>query len=160
LQSFLDSGSAAGYYVSDAALPKITKGTANAPFAWMVIDPSNSLPAWEKSQLAAIAPVVNSVAELAALPNQPLTFANGLTGFGFYDQTGRFIVVISNPSTAVGATTITGNVSATGTGLSNGSHTWTNLITGETGSLYFSNGAATATLSVARWDTQVYAINP
>lgn len=160
LQAFLDSGSAAGYYVSDAALAKISKGSANAPSAWVVLEPGALLPASENASLSAIAPVVTSAAALAALPNQPLTFAKGMTGFGFFDQTNRLIVVASNPSTAPGASSSTGAIGMSGTGFSNGWHKWVNLLTGATGSVLFTNGAASMTQTLSRWDTQVYAFAP
>jgi len=160
LGNFLDSGSAAGYYVSDAALSTISKSAGNAPFAWMVIDPTNALPNWEESELAASAPVVKSAGQLAALPNKPLTFPAGLTGFGFYDQDGRLVVVTSNPSTAAGAAALSGQIKISGTSFSNGNHTWTNLLTGAKGSVSFSGGAAVMSQSIARWDTQVYAFDP
>lgn len=160
LQIFLDSGSASGYYVSDAALPAISQGGGNAPSAWVVIDPTNSLPAWEQSQLAAIAPVVNSASQLAALPNQPLTLPAGLTGFGFFDQNGRLIIVTSNPSTDPNATAITGTFTFNGTGFRDGLHNWSNLLTGESGSIYFSNGSSSAFRTIDRWDTQAYEIDP
>ena len=73
--------------MSDAALGAIAKGSAYAPSAWVVLDAGNGyMPAGEMSQLQAIAPVVTSVAGLAAVPQQPLTFSAGLSGFGFFDQ--------------------------------------------------------------------------
>jgi len=160
LQTFLDGGTAVGYYVSDAALPQIATSAGNAPFAWMVIDPTNQLSTSERSALTAIAPVATSAAALAALPNQPLTFPTGLTGFGFYDQTGRLIIVVSNPSPAVGAGAISGNIVLAGTGLTDGSHKLTNLLTGATATVSFSNGAGWLWQQVQRWDTAVLAISP
>jgi hypothetical protein len=160
LQAFLDSGSASAYYVSDAALSAISQSAGNAPSAWMVIDPTNSLPEWEQNQLAAVAPVVTSASQLAALPDQPLTFPKGLTGFGFFDQNGRLIIVTSNPSTDPGAASITGTFTFSGTGFRDGLHNWTNLLTGESGSLYFSNGWSSAFRTIDRWDTEAYEIDP
>ena len=128
LQTFLDGGSASGYYVSDAALPAIKAKSANAPSAW--------------------------------LPGNPITVSNGLTAFGFYDQTGRLIIVISNPSAAPGATSVTGTIAVANTGLSDGSHKVTSLLDGATYSVGFSKGAAAVSYTVGRWDTVVFAVNP
>ena len=160
LQNILDSGSAAAYYVSDAALPAMTPGAANAPSAWMVIDPSNQLCASERSALNAIAPVATSVAALAALPNNPLVFPKGMTGFGFFDQKARLILVASNPSTLPGAAAISGQISLSGTGFADGRHKVTDLFTGATRSLSFTGGKASFARTVNRWETLVFAIDP
>jgi hypothetical protein len=158
LQGFLDSGTAAGYYVSDVALPKISKGSTNAPSAWMVIDPTGQLSASENSALSAIAPVVKSPAALAALSDQPLVFTGGVAGFGFYDQWGRLILVASNPSVQTTAATITGTIELSG--LTNGLYTISNLFSGVASSGTASGGTLNLPVSVTRWDTLVYAVTP
>ena len=157
LQAFIDGGGGLGYYVSDAALGAIAKGSANAPSAWVLLDAGNMLPASEMSRLQAIAPVVTSVAGLAAVPGQPLTFSAGLTGFGFFDQNGRRIVVVTNPATSPGAGTVSGTVNLAQLG--SGALTVTNLFTNAVSSLTPSNGQASLSVSLARWDTQVLAIS-
>jgi hypothetical protein len=156
LQTFIDSGGVVGYYVSDAALPKIVKGHADAPSAWIVLNADGTLPASERNQLAAIAPIVTSRAALASLPNQPLAFTGGLTGFGFYDQNHRLIVVVSNPSSNATAGTLTGMMNLTH--LSGTSYTATEMFTGATTHITAAGNRASVPLSVARWDTQVFAI--
>lgn len=155
LQSFIDQGGVVGYYVSDTALGSIVKGQANAPSAWVVLDAQGTLPDGERRQLAAIAPIVASVAAQAGLPNQPLGFTGGLTGFGFYDQTHRAIVVVSNPSTLADAGTRVGSIRLAQ--LPGTSCTATDLFTGAATSLPVSGGQATMPISVARWDTHVLA---
>ena len=112
LQVLLDSGAPVGYYISDVALPKISQAAGNAPSAWVVIDPTNVLPPSEMVSLKAVAPVVTSLAQLAALPDQPLLFSQGLAGFGFRAQTGQIVVVVSNPSTSANAPSVSGSVQA------------------------------------------------
>jgi hypothetical protein len=156
LQPFVDQGGGVGYYVSDAALGAIAKGQANAPSAWIVLDDRGTMPAGERNRLAAIAPVVSTPADLAALPDQPLLFGPGLTGFGFYDQHGRLIVVVSNPSTLPTAASIAGSIALTH--LAGGSYTATDLFAGTTSRLAVTEGHATLPVTVARWDTLVFAL--
>jgi hypothetical protein len=156
LQSFIDKGGVVGYYVSDAALGSISQSQANAPSAWIVLNDQGLMPSSERNQLAAIAPVVPSLAVLAAMPNQPLAFTGGLTGFGFYDQSHRLIIVVSNPSTQPTATALTGTIklsTLTGT-----SYTATDLFTNATSSLTVSGGHASLPVTLARWDTRVFAL--
>jgi hypothetical protein len=166
LQQFVEGASPGstvtpvGYYISDAALPKITKGGANAPFAWVVIDPTNQLTSSEQSELAAIAPVVKSQSALAALPNNPLTLPAGMSGFGFYDQNGRLILVLTNISVQPNAGSVSGTISLNGTSFSNGTHTWTSLLTRSSGPIGFSNGFGSLAKTLTRWDTDVIAISP
>jgi hypothetical protein len=155
LQSFIDRGGVVGYYVSDAALGRIAARQANAPSAWIVLDDQGMLPARERSQLAAIAPVVGSAGALAALANQPLAFTGGLTGFGFYDQNHRLIVVVSNPSSLPTATPLAGAIRLTQ--LAGSGYAATNLFTNETSAGPISDGAASLSVTLGRWDTEVFA---
>jgi len=157
LQSFVDGGGVAGYYVSDAALGTIGKNLANAPSAWIVLDAQGQMPQSELNQLAAIAPVVTSVAGLAALPNQPLSFTGGLTGFGFYDQNHRLIVVVSNPSTQPTATPLVGMIRLTG--LAGHRYVVTDLFSNTTQSLTATGGRAMMPVRMGRWDTRVFAFS-
>jgi hypothetical protein len=156
LQQFVDGGGGVGYYVSDAALPSIIPSSPNAPSAWIVLDDQGTMPEAELIQLAAIAPVVSTPAELAALPNQPLIFTGGLTGFGFYDQNQRLIVVITNPSTQPNAGSVTGTVKVTG--MFGSSYTVTDLFANTTSQITTVDGAATVPVTVARWDTRAFAV--
>jgi hypothetical protein len=156
LQAFVDGGGPVGYYVSDAALPKIGGALSNVPSAWIVLDAEGQMPSAERAKLAAIAPVVTTSAALAALPKQPLAFTGGLTGFGFLDQSHRLIVVVTNPSTAPTAMPTTGEIKLAG--LSGASYTVTDLFTNATQSLAVSGGHANLPVSLERWDTRVFAL--
>jgi len=154
--TILDAGVGVNYFVSDAALSKITTTNGAAPSAWIVIDRHNFMTSSERQKLAAIAPIVSSAAGVASLPNQPLTFSNGLTGFGFYDQNSRLIVVVSNPSTAANASAISGTINLGQ--LADGSYKMQNLFTNATSQITVSNGVAKVPVSLSRWDSQAYAI--
>jgi hypothetical protein len=156
LQGFVDGGGGVGYYVSDAALPKIVQNTDNAPSAWIVLDAQGEMPQSELAALTAIAPVVTTPAALAATPNQPLVFNGGLTGFGFIDQAKQLILVVTNPSTQPGAAAVSGSVALSG--LPNGTYTVTDLFSNATTSLIVAAGKATMPVTEARWDTNVFQI--
>jgi hypothetical protein len=156
LQQILDAHGL-GYYVSDEALGTIKKGAASAPSAWLVLDPQNMLPAAERQSLAAIAPVVNSVAALAALANQPLNVPPGMAGFGFYDQYNRLILVVSNPSSLPNAQPVSGQVRLSQ--LAPGTYSVTELFTGAQSSLTVgATASASLPVSLSRWDTTVLAL--
>ena len=153
LQMLLDSGAPVGYYISDAALPEISQAAGNAPSAWVVIDPANLLPAAEMAQLKAVAPVVTSLSQLAALPDQPLLFSQGLAGFGFRAQTGQVFVVVSNPSTAAAARGVSGSISAR---IGNGRFTVTEELSGTKTTAAATAGVVTLPVNLAPWDTKVF----
>ena len=142
------------YYVSDVSLPKLKKTAA--PAAWIVLDAGNHLPASELSALQKLAPVFTSAQQALAFTGAPLSFTNGLTGTGFYDQKGRIIVTVTSPSTAANAGTINGSIVLKG--LPNGSHSIADLYSGNKQSFTVANGSATIPVSVARWDTMAFAI--
>ncbi len=155
LQELLDSGAPVGYYISDAALRKISQAAGNAPSAWAVIDPTNLLPPAEMAQLKTIAPVVTSLSQLASLPDQPLLFSQGLAGFAFRAQTGQVVVVVSNPSTAANAQAVTGSFQAR---VGSGSFKVVEQFSGASTSVAASGGAITLPVSLKPWDTQVFEI--
>ncbi len=157
LQMLLDSGAPIGYYISDAALPKISVAAGNAPSAWVVIDPANLLPAAEMAQLKAVAPVVTSLSQLAALPDQPLLFSPGLAGFGFRAQTGQVVVVASNPSTAATAPSVTGSIAAR---VGNGSFVVTEKLSNTRTTLTAVAGVVTVPVNLSPWDTKVFMFAP
>jgi hypothetical protein len=157
LQALLDSGAPVGYYVSDAALPEISQAAGNAPSAWVVIDPNDALPPSEMASLKAVAPVVTSLAQLAALPDQPLLFSQGLAGFGFRAQSGQVVVVVSNPGTSADATSVSGSVQARpGTG----KFVLTEKFSGKTSNVSATNGVVTWPVTLAPWDTEVFELTP
>jgi hypothetical protein len=156
LEAFIDAGGGFGYYVSDAALPKISRAAGNAPSAWVVIDAGNALPASELHALEATAPVVTTPQELAALPNQPFRASAKLSAFAFRDQNNRVIAVVSNPSTQPNAVGVSGSVAFAG--LTGGRYAVTNLFTNQTQTLTTTNGTLTLPISLSRWDTEVFAV--
>ncbi len=156
LQQFIDAGGGFGYYVSDAALPTISKSAGNAPSAWLVVGAGTSLPASELARLGGTAPVVTTPQALAALSNQPFRLSAGLTGFAFKDQTGRIIVVVSNPSAAAAASAVSGTVALSG--LNSGAIKVEDLMA-NTSEMLSGNGTLTIPVSLPRWDTQILAIS-
>jgi len=152
LQRFLDGGGTLGYYVSDAALPFI--GGDAAPSAWVVLGAGTLLPAGERGALEAVAPVVTSAAELAALPNQPLRLSRGLAGFGFVSRTGQLIVVVSNPGTGANAADIAGTIKVLEA--APGKYVVTELQGGTRSVVRQADGAVEWPVDVGRWDTQIY----
>jgi hypothetical protein len=156
LQALLDANGL-GYYVSDAALANIRKGDAAVPSAWVVLGAQDLLPAAEHQALAALAPVVTSAAELAALPGQPLAMPAGMAGFGFFDAAGRLILLVSNPSTAPDAKPVSGEVILAG--LPPGTWRVTELFTGATTTLAVAAGRPSRLpVALARWETSVLAL--
>jgi hypothetical protein len=153
LQALLDSGAPIGYYVSDAALPKISQAAGNAPSAWVVIDPTGLLPAAEMARLKATAPVVTSLSQLAALPEQPLLFTQGLAGFGFRAQTGKVVVVVSNPSTDAAAASLSGHISAR---VGNGTFTVMEQLGGTKQTITAVAGVVDVPVTLLPWDTKVF----
>lgn len=172
LQTFIDAGGAVGYYVSDVALPSIAPGSAAAPSAWIVLDaPKGYLTSTEESELAAIAPVIResstgsegaiaAATALAARTDQPLSFSAGLTGFGFYDQHGRRTVVVSNPSSAPNAASISGTIMLRMLPKSSGHVKVINLLTNEVTTVSATGGTASIPVLLQPWDTAVFAANP
>jgi len=156
IATILNAGVGVNYYVGQDSLSKITTSSGGAPSAWIVLDKHNYLSSNERTQLSAIAPIVSSAAAVASLSNQPLTFSNGLTGFGFYDQNSRLIVVVSNPSTQTNASAISGTINLGQ--LANGTYKMQNLFTNASSQITVSNGTAKVPVSLSRWDTQAYVI--
>ncbi len=158
LQSYIDGGGPLGYYVSDAALPLIRKGAPNAPSAWVVIGGAAVLPAAEQQALTAVAPIVSSPAAYDALSGQSLILPAGMAGFGFYDQSGRLILVVSNPGTAPGAGSVSGVVQLPSWGSARAEVT--DLFKVTSSRVIPAASALSIPVSVARWDTTVLAITP
>jgi hypothetical protein len=156
LQQFIDGGGGFGYYVSDAALSKISAVADNAPSAWVVIDAGNALPASELRALTAIAPVVTTPQQLAALPKQPFRASANLSAFAFRDQNDRIIAVVSNPSTLPTASAVNGTISLSGLGA--GKYSVTNLFTKQSTTATATKGGITLSIALSRWDTAAFAI--
>ncbi len=154
LQAFLDGGGNVGYYVSDAALPAL--GAANAPAAWVVLGAGSSLPDSERTALQALAPIVTSAAELAALPNLPLRISGGLAGFGFVSTAGLLTVVVSNPSSSPTAGSVAGTVTVSEA--TAGQYVVKELQSGATTIVTQANGRIAWPVDVSRWDTEIFSI--
>jgi hypothetical protein len=157
LQGLLDSGVPVGYYVSDAALPKISEEAGNVPSAWIVLDDGVKLPATELAALQATAPVAQTLAQLQALQNQPLVFSGGLAGFGFWSASGKLIVVVSNPSTAANAGSLAGTVQIAWS--SSARVSVRELQSGSAQVVRVSAGKATWPVNITRWDTLIFEIS-
>jgi hypothetical protein len=146
--NFKNGGGAVNYYVATAGLPKL-QATAK-PAAWLVLD--GTLPAAELASLKKIAPVLTSLAEAKAYAGAPLAYSAGLTGTGFYDQTDRLIVTVTNQ----GAAAVSGKVTLKT--LPVGAYTATDLFTGAKTTFTVTSAGGALPLSVARWDTRAFAI--
>ena len=160
-----DAGVPFGTYVSDAALPAIT--ASNAPSAWIIpqrtYNGKDLFTDAEINALKATAPVL--VGDEAIAYHHPLTFTDSdpgaqITGYGFYDQNNRLIVVASDrvdfDDTAARkavATHITLN-------LKDGHYHVDDLIHHTALSFDVTGGTGGFDTTIARWDTGVFAITP
>ena len=92
-------GIPSGYFVSDTALDGLARDTANWPSGWMVYVDNlgkTKLTDAERKRLEKIAPILT---EDQILDSCPLSFTgDSLGGFGFIDQNGSVIVLVSNAS--------------------------------------------------------------
>ena len=96
--------------------------------------------------------MLTSLAAAKSFAKAPLSYSSGLTGMGFYDQDNRLIVTVSNPGTA----SVSGSVTLRTLGA--GLYTATDLVTNASSSFLVLTGQATLSVTVARWDTRVFAI--
>ncbi len=155
LAKAIDGGATFGYYVSDAATSAILAKAGEHPSAWIVLDGLGKMPDTEARLLRAMAPVVTSAEELRRLPDQPFGLSPGLAGFAFRDQNGRLIVVVSNPSSASGASAVRGTVTLHDPQVSY--RAVTELFTGERQTVTSVAGRTNFAVTLARWDTKVFA---
>ncbi len=149
LYALKNEGVPVDYFVSDAALPALTASAR--PAAWIILEHPELIPSAEMQTLTAIAPVLTTTAAVQAF-QAPLTFSSGLTGTAFYDQNGRLIVTATNP--AAGA--VGGFVTLRG--LADGTYASRDLVANNTSRFVVSGGSVSLPLSVARWDTDAFAI--
>jgi hypothetical protein len=150
LMNFKNGGGAVNYYIGTAGLPNLQAG--QKPAAWLVLD--GTVPAAELSQLKAVAPVLTSLAAAKSFANAPLAYSAGLTGIGFFDQSNRLIVTVTNQ----GTDTVSGNVMLKT--LPAGAYAATDLFTGAVIRFAVASGSGTLPVSVTRWDTRAFAIVP
>jgi hypothetical protein len=158
--SLREQGLACNYYVSEPALNRIS-----APVFWVIpvqdAGKVNPLSQAEYDRLAKIAPVVIGEDAVKEERNS-LRFSggnHGITGFGFYDQTDRLIVVVSDvivkgeSNNALPATTATVLLR-----LPDGNYNAQELFSGEVIEFNISSGKGEFKTDLARWDTKVFAI--
>jgi hypothetical protein len=148
LLAFKNGGGAVGYYVSNAGLPALK--AASKPAAWVILD--NRVAAPELEQLRKVAPVLTSLAAAKGYANAPLAYSSGLSGMGFYDQSDRLVVTVSNP----GAQGRDGVVTLRT--LPDGQYRATDLFTNGVIGFTVANGKAELPVTITRWDTRVFAI--
>lgn len=158
-----DAGVTFGYYVSDAALSTMTE--ASTPSAWIIPQATyGGQSLFSDAEIAALeakAPVL--IGDEALNYKHPLTFTDNdpdaqITGYGFYDQLDRLIVVASDrvdfDDTAARKSVET-HVELQ---LANGHYTVHDLIHNTTQSFDVVNGIGSFETTIDRWDTGVYAI--
>jgi hypothetical protein len=164
-EAAFESGVSPCYFVSDAALPKVTGDSV--PSAWLAIDAMqngvNTLSGTEQSQLAATGvPVFYDYSTYATwlATHGPLRLSAGVTGCGFYDQNGALDILASNPVFTAQAQPITG-ASATFVGLADGTYTATDLLFPSTPAVTFTVTGGTGTLplgTLAAWQTRLLSL--
>jgi hypothetical protein len=141
-----------GYYVSDAALENL-KPEAR-PSAWLV-DRLDLLPAPERKQLEQSAPVFD-FEDRAGAPS-PVRFGGGATGFGFVDQHGRVIVVVTRDDWKPDET---GLVTVPLQGVENGDHTASSLLDPEEKIPFrISSNRGRFSLPLDPWETKVFVLS-
>lgn len=158
-----DAGVTFGYYVSDAALPSMTK--ASAPSAFIIPQATYEGHAlFSDAEIAALkakAPVL--IGDEALNYHHPLTFTDKdpdaqITGYGFYDQKDRLIVVASDRVDFNDTAARKAVATHVELQLANGHYTVQDLIHNTTQGFDVVNGTGGFDTSIARWDTGVYAI--
>lgn len=160
-----DAGVAFGTYVSDEALPAIT--AANAPSAWIIpqrtYNGHDLFTDAEIARLKATAPVL--VGDEAITYHHPLSFTDSdpdaqITGYGFYDQSDRLIVVASDRVDFDDTAARRAVATHVELSLRNGHYRVEDLIHHTTQSFDVLDGSGGFDTTIARWDTGVFAITP
>ncbi|PWC89379.1 hypothetical protein TSH100_04875 [Azospirillum sp. TSH100] len=158
-----DAGVPFGYYVSDAALPSMTK--ASAPSAFIIpqatYEGHNLFSDAEIAALKAKAPVL--IGDEALNYHHPLTFTDKdpdaqITGYGFYDQKDRLIVVASDRVDFNDTASRKAVATHVDLQLANGHYSVQDLMHNTTQGFDVVNGVGGFDTTIARWDTGVYAI--
>jgi hypothetical protein len=159
-----ENGVPFNYYVSDAALNKLSNDIA--PTAWIIPDRylngQDLLPQQERQKLEEIAPILTE--QEAQNYDYPLSFSSNQTGrtiqgFGFYDQNDRLIVVASD-HIKIGENN--GNLEAVqaivNLKLPDGSYIAHNLLSNQDIAFQVVSGSGKFTTKIDRWDTQAFKI--
>ncbi|MCG5240312.1 carbohydrate-binding domain-containing protein [Azospirillum doebereinerae] len=158
-----DAGVPFGTYVSDAALPSVT--AANAPSAWIIPQRSYNgkdlFTDAEINALKATAPVL--VGDEAIGYRHPLSFTDKdpdaqITGYGFYDQSDRLIVVASDRVDFDDTAARKAVATHVELSLKDGHYRVEDLIHHTSQSFDVLGGSGGFDTTIARWDTGVYAI--
>ena len=159
-----EAGVPFNYYVSDATLSSL--GDGYKPSAWLVperyLDEQDRLPAGELQELEKVAPVLSSEEAKAQSPLKLSTTQAGrtITGYGFFDQQGRLIVVASD-QIKLDESGDPGAVKATvSLDLPDGSYRAEELFSEKAVDFEVRSGTGAFDITVDRWDTQVFAITP
>ena len=158
-----EAGLPFNYYVSDAALPNLKPDFR--PTAWLVpdryINNQDKLPANERQVLESIAPILDAE---QAKAHSPLRFSTTqtdrtITGFGFFDQHGRLIIMAGDQIKLGESNNALNAVQATITlDLPDGQYTAKELFTNKVVNFTVREGTGTFTTTLDRWDTQVFAV--
>ena len=161
-----EAGVPFNYYVSDAALNELQDDFQ--PSAWIVPDRyqggEDILPETERAALEEIAPRLSE--EEAKTFDHPLSFSTSqkgrtITGFGFYDQNDRLIVVASDRIQFDESNSNLGSVKATiNLDLPEGKYTARELLTSQEMDFDVASGSGEFHATIGRWDTKVFAITP
>lgn len=149
--SWMHQGVPAGYYVSDTALANLT--AANRPSGWFVYVDNlgkTHLKPEEKARLEAIAPIL----DVKDIPDScPVSFqGDSLGGYGFIDQRGSVIVLVSNSA----ETRTEGTMRFSK--VENGSYLVRDLLSGTTTTLTIKGNRGQLPLVVEPRDTRVFEI--
>ncbi|MBK8804589.1 MAG: hypothetical protein IPN71_21505 [Fibrobacteres bacterium] len=146
------SGIPSGYFVSDTALANLAP--VNRPSGWFVYVDNlgfTHLKPEEKARLEAIAPILT---ESQVRDSCPLSFAgDSLGGFGFIDQHGSVIVVVSNS----GESQVKGGLHFAK--VENGAYQMTELLGSDSRILTIANHTGEVPLVVEGRDTRVFQID-
>ncbi|WP_207457458.1 hypothetical protein [Azospirillum sp. SYSU D00513] len=158
-----DAGVPFGYYVSDAALASIDE--ADAPSAWIIPERFHEgqdlFTEAELDALEEIAPVL--VGEEALNHRHPLNFSDTvpgaeITGFGFYDQHDRLIVVASDRVDFDDDGSRADIAATVSLDLPDGDYRVEDLLNDRTQTFSVRGGTGDFDIALGRWDTGVYAI--
>ena len=146
---------ACSYFVSDAA-PIASLSVSATPAAWIVLERYSStgtdlLPVAERTALAGKAPILSTAADITTFV-KPLAYSTGTTGIGFYDQSNRLIITASNLT----AGSLTASVTIRG--MTNATHTATDLFTAATISMTVTAGIGTLAIPLTRWETRAFSV--
>jgi hypothetical protein len=158
-----EAGIPFNYYASDAVLENL-KDESQQPSAWIIPDKAELLPESEQQVLEETAPVLT--AEEAKTYDYPLEFSSAqanrtITGFGFYDQSDRLIVVASDKIQFGESNNNLGSVKAmVNLELPDGEYTARELLTGKETNFSVTSGSGEFKTTINRWDTNVFAITP